>query len=92
MSNPHPGAPVRKFHALKHWSEPRSGHCRVIKDAWWLVDQDGNPIVHGKHKSPQCNSDRRITEHLAKLSVYQGLGFNVKQLSTVFLPVNPNDF
>jgi hypothetical protein len=83
---------VSKFHALANWSDPPSGYCKVVRDRWWIVDQDGNPIVYGKHKSPQCNSDRRITEHLAGLSCYQGLGFSVKQLAIVFLPFNPNDY
>lgn len=45
---------------------PRDGE--VAADRWWIVDDDGRPLVWKRNGSrgysPQCNRDRRVVDRM----------------------------
>lgn len=73
------------YHTIPDWDKPRGGLFTIIQDEWWRVDEDGNPLFYSKNNYPQCNSNRSITERLAK-------GGNIKQLPFVYVPLKINDY
>lgn len=68
------------YHTIKDWNVPREGVFRIIVDAWWCVDDDGNPLFYSKADCPQCNQNKEIVDRLAR-------GRSVKQLQVVYVPV-----
>lgn len=76
-----------QFSPIPHWDKPRDGLFQIITECWWVVDDDGNPLVWTPANSPQCNENRAIAERIAK-----GRGRQVKQLPVVYMPVKPSDF
>ena len=76
-----------KFHTLSNWDKPESGEYKIIADAWWIVDNLGNPLFYGKYNAPQCNHNKVITETLSKKDMYKDCG-GVKKLPAVFIPLN----
>lgn len=72
-----------KFHTLPDWDKPKDGLFYIRVNAWWCVDEQGNPLFYGKNHSAICNSD----EHTAKaISAQLNEGHQVKQLPVVYIP------
>lgn len=76
---------LNDFRPIPHWEKPRGGLFRVFVDMWWMVDDDGNPMVWAPANSPQCNAIRSVAERIAG-------DRQVKQLPIVYMPVRPADF
>lgn len=74
-----------KCHTIENWDQVRGGLFKIITDAWWLVDDDGNPLFYSKHDYPQCNQNKEITDRLAN-------GRNVKQIPVVYIPLRIQDY
>ena len=74
-----------KYHTIDRWDECRDGMFNIIVDAWWCVDDEGNPLFYDKYNHPQCNQNLAITERLAR-------GRAVKQIPVVYVPVRIQDY
>jgi len=74
-----------ELHTIPNWDKPRSGTFKIIQDAWWIVDEQGNPLFYLKHNFPQCNQNEEIAKQLAK-------GREVKQLPFVYIPIRISDY
>jgi hypothetical protein len=49
---------------LVELTAPKGGLANVYKDHWWIVT-DKDEALFWKGHAPQCNKDKRITDHLA---------------------------
>lgn len=74
-----------RYHAIDKWDQVRGGMFKIITDAWWCVDGDGNPLFYSKHNHPQCNQNKAITERLAN-------GREIRQLPVVYVPLRIQDY
>ncbi len=74
-----------KYHTLTEWNMPQSGLFDIIINAWWLVDDEGNPLIYTKSNSCQCNKNKSIAERFAK-------GRKIQQIPIVYVPININDY
>lgn len=70
---------------VKDWDKPRDGLFQIITDSWWIVDAEGNPQVHAKYNSPQCNRHESIARRIAKERP-------VKLIPVVYFPVKISDY
>lgn len=80
-----PSVDASKFRAIENYDQPRDGLFQIITESWWIVNEDGRPLVYSMANSPQCNSNRSIAERIAN-------GRPLKQIPIVYLPVRPSDF
>jgi hypothetical protein len=64
---------------------PKDGYV-VIKDRWWAV-KDGKIRFYRTYCSPQCNSNKTITEQVGKKWMD-----SVQFIPVVFTPHNCNDY
>lgn len=76
---------ANKMHTIEDWDKPRDGFFQIITDAWWSVDDDGNPLFFDTANYPQCNQNRAIAERIAGSR-------EVKQLPVVYIPRKPSDY
>lgn len=67
---------------------PKSGLYSVKVKEWWLVDKNGNVLFY-KGKTPQCNRDKRVVEHVYRDSSFYG---GVVQLDIAMFPVDIKDY
>lgn len=74
-----------EYHTIPDWDKPRGGMFTIIQDAWWCVDESGNPLFYGKRNHPQCNQNPEITKRLAR-------GRDFKQLPLVYVPLRIQDY
>ena len=70
---------LNRYHTIDRWNECQDGMFNIIVDAWWCVDENGNPLFFGKRNSPQCNQNKVITERLAN-------GREIIQIPVVYVP------
>ena len=77
---------MSRYKPLKNWDSPRDGFFRVIKNCYWLIGDDGQPLVSAKHGTPQCSGNKAIAERLS------GRGERVCFFDTVFMPIRVTDF
>ena len=74
-----------EYHTIPDWDRPRDGMFTIIQDAWWCVDESGDPLFFSKCNSPQCNAHKSIADRLAN-------GRNVRQLPFVYVPLRIEDY
>lgn len=70
---------------------PTGGYYFLIKNMWWIVDKNGDPIYfHGRH--PQCSSIKEICEKSLK---HYGdnlpKGCKVEFFENIFEPVDQSE-
>lgn len=68
-----------EYHTIPDWDQPRNGRFKIILDAWWCVDEDGNPLFYSRFHQPQCQHNKSIAERLAK-------GRPLRQIPVVYVP------
>lgn len=76
---------INRYHALEKWDKPRDGLFQIITNSWWIVNDEGAPLVFTKANSPQCNESEGIAKRIAA-------GRPIRKISIVYLPVKPSDF
>lgn len=50
--------------SLSDLTTPKGGRI-VMTDRWWVVTEDEHVLFYRSYGSPQCNSNKAITERLA---------------------------
>jgi hypothetical protein len=75
-----------KYVPIEKWDTPQDGLFQIITDSWWLVDNDGNPLLSRRYRSPQCNRHQSIAERIAAKK------YDVKMIPVVFVPFKPSDY
>ena len=58
----------RKLVAIENWDEPKYGISYIIKDSWWVVNENDEPLFCNpapKKFIPQCNMVKAIAETIA---------------------------
>lgn len=73
------------YHTIPHWNVLRGGMFNIIEDAWWLVDEDDNPLFSSRYNSPMCNDNKSIAERFSN-------EHRVKQIPFVYVPVRIQDY
>jgi hypothetical protein len=63
MSNQLPDSDFLRV-SLAELTTPRQGY-RCIVNHWWALTDDDEALFYKVRSSPQCNSDRRVVEHIA---------------------------
>lgn len=68
-----------------------NGTYELMKDRWWAVTEDDCILFYGSRgRSPQCNSNKAIVEHI--LSAENHPGVKAVFLTHVWLPHNCSDY
>lgn len=68
---------------------PPSGLIRHIKDHWWVTHPEkGLAFFDKKYMSPQCNSNKSVTEHIARMYPWA----EIKFIPSVFRRIDLNDY
>lgn len=74
------------------------GLVQIYENRWWAVSDKDELYFYGTkrspYSSPQCNSNRSISERIASDGVISQLGTfkEVRQIPLVFVPVNISDY
>lgn len=56
-----------KLIPLNILTEPQStGLYKVYKDFYWFITKDNEILLSEKYKTPQCNADIKVLEHMIK--------------------------
>ena len=77
------------FVPLEKATTPPPGMIEHIANAWWVVHPEKGVVFWGKKfMSPQCNTNRSITVHLAAMYPWA----EVHLISSVFRRINPQDY
>ena len=75
------------FLSLEEAATP-SNYAQVIMDHWWIVDPEKGLMFFGRGYAPQCNSNQKIAESIAKIHPT----CEVKHLELVYVPRRLQDW
>jgi hypothetical protein len=80
---------------------PSGGFFQHYVDHWWVVHPKKglvfyNPSSGGRRRdrhrigAPQCNSDERISRHVAEKTV--PFAYEIRHISSAWVPIDPHDY
>lgn len=68
----------------------RGGVFQIYRKYWWALTENDEVMFYTQFGSPQCNSNKQITERLVAAKTHPST--HVEQLDTVFLPHDCRDY
>ena len=78
---------MNTYHTIPGCTETREGSFRIIMDAWWMVNENGEPLFYGRDNCPQCNRNRHILD-VREL----GPGQNIVKIPVVYVPIDFREY